>query len=113
MIDAYSHLETFYTDEKEKKFAVLNDSDKSDDEASSCNDQLKGDVKKSLKLDETDEFLMNLFFGKIQYRTNHVFLRRPLRQELTALSFPEGSQNSSWKKISWGRWFIIWYDKLI
>nr|3TS9_A Chain A, Interferon-induced helicase C domain-containing protein 1 [Mus musculus] len=44
MIDAYSHLETFYTDEKEKKFAVLNDS------------------KKSLKLDETDEFLMNLFF---------------------------------------------------
>ena len=62
MIDAYSHLETFYTDEKEKKFAVLNDSDKSDDEASSCNDQLKGDVKKSLKLDETDEFLMNLFF---------------------------------------------------
>lgn len=62
MIDAYSHLETFYTDEKEKKFAVLNDSDVSDDEASSCNDQLKGDVKKSLKLDETDEFLMNLFF---------------------------------------------------
>uniref|UniRef100_A0A8C6HMI2 RNA helicase n=1 Tax=Mus spicilegus TaxID=10103 RepID=A0A8C6HMI2_MUSSI len=62
MIDAYSHLETFYTDEKEKKFAVLNDSDESDDEASSCNDQFKGDVKKSLKLDETDEFLMNLFF---------------------------------------------------
>ncbi|XP_021049195.1 interferon-induced helicase C domain-containing protein 1 [Mus pahari] len=62
MIDAYSHLETFYTDEKEKKFAVLNDSDESDDEASSCNGQLKGDVKKSLKLDKTDEFLMNLFF---------------------------------------------------
>ncbi|XP_028625044.1 interferon-induced helicase C domain-containing protein 1 [Grammomys surdaster] len=62
MIDAYSHLETFYTDEKEKKFAALNDSDESDDEASSRNDQLKGNVKKSLKLDETDEFLMNLFF---------------------------------------------------
>lgn len=63
MIDAYSHLETFYTDEKEKKFAALNDSDESDDdEASSCHDQLKGNVKKSLKLDETDEFLMNLFF---------------------------------------------------
>lgn len=62
MIDAYSHLETFYTDEKEKKFAALNDSDESDDEASSCNDHLKGNVKKSLKLDETDEFLMNLFF---------------------------------------------------
>lgn len=85
MIDAYSHLETFYTDEKEKKFAALNDSDESDDdEASSCHDQLKGNVKKSLKLDETDEFLMNLFFGKIQYSTNHVFLHRPLRQELTA-----------------------------
>lgn len=62
MIDAYSHLETFYTDEKEKKFAALNDSDESDDEGSSCNDHLKGNVKKSLKLDETDEFLMNLFF---------------------------------------------------
>lgn len=62
MIDAYSHLETFYTDEKEKKFAALNDSDESDDEASSRNGQLKDNGKKSLTLDETDEFLMNLFF---------------------------------------------------
>lgn len=63
MIDAYNHLETFYTDEKEKKIAALSDSDESDDdEASSRNDQLKGNLKKSLKMDETDEFLMNLFF---------------------------------------------------
>ncbi|XP_041487541.1 interferon-induced helicase C domain-containing protein 1 [Microtus oregoni] len=57
MIDAYSHLETFYSDEKEKKLAALEDDDESGDDASS-ND----DVKKPLKLDETDKFLMNLFF---------------------------------------------------
>lgn len=38
MIDVYSYLEIFYIDEKEKKFVVFNDSDKSDDEVSSCND---------------------------------------------------------------------------
>ncbi|XP_052581627.1 interferon-induced helicase C domain-containing protein 1 [Peromyscus californicus insignis] len=62
MIDAYSHLETFYSDEKAKKFAVLEESEDSEDDASSCDDELKGSGKKSLKLDETDEFLMNLFF---------------------------------------------------
>uniref|UniRef100_G3T4S1 Interferon-induced helicase C domain-containing protein 1 n=1 Tax=Loxodonta africana TaxID=9785 RepID=G3T4S1_LOXAF len=41
MIDAYNHLETFYNDEKDKKFAVL---------------------KKPLKLHGTDRFLMTLFF---------------------------------------------------
>ncbi|XP_006984666.1 interferon-induced helicase C domain-containing protein 1 [Peromyscus maniculatus bairdii] len=62
MIDAYSHLETFYNDEKAKKFAVLEENEDSEDDASSCDDELKGSGKKSLKLDETDEFLMNLFF---------------------------------------------------
>uniref|UniRef100_A0A8C2N557 Interferon-induced helicase C domain-containing protein 1 n=1 Tax=Cricetulus griseus TaxID=10029 RepID=A0A8C2N557_CRIGR len=62
MIDAYSHLETFYSDEKEKKLAVLEDSDESEDDASGHAEELKDNVKESLKLDETDEFLMNLFF---------------------------------------------------
>lgn len=62
MIDAYSHLESFYADEKEKKFAVLEDSDESEEDASSHDDELKDNVKKSLKMDETDEFLMDLFF---------------------------------------------------
>ncbi|XP_036041003.1 LOW QUALITY PROTEIN: interferon-induced helicase C domain-containing protein 1 [Onychomys torridus] len=62
MIDAYSHLEMFYSDEKAKKFAVLEESEDSEDDASSCDDELKGSGKKSLKLDETDEFLMDLFF---------------------------------------------------
>nr|XP_048281538.1 interferon-induced helicase C domain-containing protein 1 isoform X2 [Myodes glareolus] len=57
MIDAYNHLQTFYSDEKEKKLAALEDDDESEEDASS-ND----DVKKPLKLDETDQFLMNLFF---------------------------------------------------
>lgn len=76
MIDAYSHLETFYNDEKAKKFAVLEENEDSEDDASSCDDELKGSGKKSLKLDETDEFLMNLFFGKTQYNnTEPMFLR--------------------------------------
>lgn len=62
MIDAYNHLETFYNEEKEKKFAVLDDSDKSDDDG----DEDENDEKKPLKLDGTDEFLMNLFMGKNQ-----------------------------------------------
>ncbi|KAM7316499.1 hypothetical protein ACRRTK_024230 [Alexandromys fortis] len=58
MIDAYSHLETFYSDEKEKKLAALEDDDDESGDDASSND----DVKKPLKLDETDKFLMNLFF---------------------------------------------------
>lgn len=65
MIDAYNHLETFYNDEKEKKFAVLgDDSDESDDDGD--DDEDAGDEKKPLKLDETDGFLMTLFWGKNQ-----------------------------------------------
>uniref|UniRef100_A0A8C6B0K3 Interferon-induced helicase C domain-containing protein 1 n=1 Tax=Monodon monoceros TaxID=40151 RepID=A0A8C6B0K3_MONMO len=61
MIDAYNHLETFYNDEKEKKFAVLgDDSDESDDDGDDDGDA--GDEKKPLKLDETDGFLMTLFW---------------------------------------------------
>uniref|UniRef100_A0A8C9B2G1 Interferon-induced helicase C domain-containing protein 1 n=1 Tax=Phocoena sinus TaxID=42100 RepID=A0A8C9B2G1_PHOSS len=61
MIDAYNHLETFYNDEKEKKFAVLgDDSDESDDGGEDNGDA--GDEKKPLKLDETDGFLMSLFW---------------------------------------------------
>ncbi|XP_007940037.1 interferon-induced helicase C domain-containing protein 1 [Orycteropus afer afer] len=63
MIDAYNHLETFYNDEKEKKFAVLeDDSDESGDSGDNDGDRDELDEKKPLKLDETDKFLMNLFF---------------------------------------------------
>jgi len=64
MIDAYNHLETFYNDEKEKKFAVLlgDDSDESDDNG----DDDVGDGKPPLKLHETDDFLISLFWGKNQ-----------------------------------------------
>lgn len=64
MIDAYNHLETFYKDEKEKKFAVLYDSDESGDDGDEGEDEDEG--KKPLKLDDTDTFLMALFFGKNQ-----------------------------------------------
>ncbi|XP_036996299.2 interferon-induced helicase C domain-containing protein 1 isoform X2 [Artibeus jamaicensis] len=57
MIDAYNHLETFYNEEKEKKFAVLDDSDKSGDDG----DEDENDEKNPSKLNGTDEFLMNLF----------------------------------------------------
>lgn len=60
MIDAYNHLETFYKDEKEKKFAVLYDSDESGDDGDEGEDEDEG--KKPLKLDDTDTFLMALFF---------------------------------------------------
>lgn len=70
MIDAYSHLETFYSDEKEKKLAALEDDDDESGDDASSND----DVKKPLKLDETDKFLMNLFFGKTQCNTGPRFL---------------------------------------
>ncbi|KAF4026434.1 hypothetical protein G4228_018433 [Cervus hanglu yarkandensis] len=59
MIDAYNHLETFYNDEKEKKFAVLL-GDESDDDG---DDEDVGDGKTPLKLHETDEFLISLFLG--------------------------------------------------
>lgn len=70
MIDAYSHLETFYSDEKEKKLAALEDDDDESGDDASSND----DVKKPPKLDETDKFLMNLFFGKTQCNTGPRFL---------------------------------------
>uniref|UniRef100_A0A8C9QGR8 RNA helicase n=1 Tax=Spermophilus dauricus TaxID=99837 RepID=A0A8C9QGR8_SPEDA len=63
MIDAYKHLETFYNDEKEKKFAVVeHDSDTSVDDDDCDDDEDEGDLKKPLKLNETDKFLMTLFF---------------------------------------------------
>nr|XP_045004255.1 interferon-induced helicase C domain-containing protein 1 isoform X2 [Jaculus jaculus] len=64
MIDAYNHLETFYNDEKEKRFAVLEDSsDESCDDDGNCHEKEHEDgLKKPLKLDDTDTFLMNLFF---------------------------------------------------
>lgn len=61
MIDAYNHLETFYKDEREKKFAVLEDSDESGDN-SDDGDEDENDGKKPLKMDDTDTFLMDLFF---------------------------------------------------
>lgn len=66
MIDAYNHLETFYNDEKEKKFTVLeDDSDDSDDDGGD-GDEDEDNEKKPLKLYETDRFLISLFFGKNQ-----------------------------------------------
>uniref|UniRef100_A0A8D2CZV0 Interferon-induced helicase C domain-containing protein 1 n=1 Tax=Sciurus vulgaris TaxID=55149 RepID=A0A8D2CZV0_SCIVU len=63
MIDAYNHLETFYNDEKEKKLAVLeHDSDTSVDDDDCDGDEDEGDLKKRLKLNDTDKFLMTLFF---------------------------------------------------
>uniref|UniRef100_A0A8C6AAM4 Interferon-induced helicase C domain-containing protein 1 n=1 Tax=Marmota marmota marmota TaxID=9994 RepID=A0A8C6AAM4_MARMA len=63
MIDAYKHLETFYNDEKEKKLAVVeHDSDTSVDEDDCDDDEDEGDLKTPLKLNETDKFLMTLFF---------------------------------------------------
>nr|XP_044624745.1 interferon-induced helicase C domain-containing protein 1 isoform X3 [Equus asinus] len=59
MIDAYNHLETFYNDEKEKKFAVLEDDS---DESGDNGDEDEVDEKKHLELEETDSFLMTLFF---------------------------------------------------
>lgn len=62
MIDAYNHLETFYNDEKEKKFAILDDdSDDSGDDGGN-GDKDEDDGKKPMKLDGTDRFLITLFF---------------------------------------------------
>ncbi|XP_003921978.3 interferon-induced helicase C domain-containing protein 1 [Saimiri boliviensis] len=63
MIDAYNHLETFYNEEKQKKFAVLeDDSDEGGDDEYCDRHEHEGDLKKPWKLDETDRFLMTLFF---------------------------------------------------
>ncbi|XP_077010130.1 interferon-induced helicase C domain-containing protein 1 [Tamandua tetradactyla] len=63
MVDAYDHLEAFYNEEREKKFAVLEDDcDEDDGEGGSDVDKDEDDGKKPMKLDETDRFLMTLFF---------------------------------------------------
>uniref|UniRef100_M3Z9B9 Interferon-induced helicase C domain-containing protein 1 n=1 Tax=Nomascus leucogenys TaxID=61853 RepID=M3Z9B9_NOMLE len=63
MIDAYNHLETFYNEEKDKKFAVIeDDSDEGGDDEYCDGDEDEDDLKKPLKLDETDRFLITLFF---------------------------------------------------
>uniref|UniRef100_A0A7N4PHM5 RNA helicase n=1 Tax=Sarcophilus harrisii TaxID=9305 RepID=A0A7N4PHM5_SARHA len=55
MIDAYHHLKSFYNDEKEKKNAAQ--------ESGSEEEEEEDDSKrKPLKLDETDMFLLNLFY---------------------------------------------------
>ncbi|XP_053453747.1 interferon-induced helicase C domain-containing protein 1 isoform X2 [Nycticebus coucang] len=62
MIDAYNHLETFYNDVKEKKFAAQEDSDESVDNDDCDGDEDGDNLKKIMKLDETDRFLITLFF---------------------------------------------------
>ncbi|XP_043854813.1 interferon-induced helicase C domain-containing protein 1 [Dromiciops gliroides] len=54
MIDAYRHLRSFYNDEKEKKIAAQ--------EYDSEEDEEDDNKRKLLKLDETDTFLLNLFY---------------------------------------------------
>ncbi|XP_059023149.1 interferon-induced helicase C domain-containing protein 1 [Mustela lutreola] len=62
-IDAYNHLEAFYNDEKEKKYAVQEDeSDESGEDGDGGGDEDEVDEKKPLSLDKTDRFLMDLFF---------------------------------------------------
>ncbi|KAG8510446.1 Interferon-induced helicase C domain-containing protein 1 [Galemys pyrenaicus] len=61
MIDAYNHLETFYNDEEEKKFAALSDSDEDDNGSDHDGDKVGHNKKKPLELHETDKFLMDLF----------------------------------------------------
>ncbi|XP_007494333.2 interferon-induced helicase C domain-containing protein 1 [Monodelphis domestica] len=51
MLDAYQHLESFYNDEKEKKMATQEYDQEEDD-----------NEKKALKVDETDTFLLDLFY---------------------------------------------------
>lgn len=94
MIDAYNHLETFYKDEREKKFAILDDSDESGDN-SDDGDEDENDGKKPLKLDDTDKFLMGLFFGKNQCDIYHmVSCILPLWYELLLFkSFPNSPLN--------------------
>ncbi|XP_006879421.1 PREDICTED: interferon-induced helicase C domain-containing protein 1 [Elephantulus edwardii] len=63
MIDAFNHLETFYTDERQKKFGISeDDSDESGDSADEDGNKNEDKKKKPLKLDETDIFLIDLFF---------------------------------------------------
>ncbi|KAM9663903.1 interferon-induced helicase C domain-containing protein 1 isoform 1-T1 [Trichechus inunguis] len=61
-IDAYNHLETFYNDEREKKFAVLEDDSDESGDGDDDGDKDEDDEKKPWKLDGTDRFLMTLFF---------------------------------------------------
>lgn len=66
-IDAYNHLEAFYNDEKEKKFAVQeDDSDESGEEGNDDGNEDEDDDKKPLRVDKTDRFLMDLFIGENQ-----------------------------------------------
>lgn len=68
-IDAYNHLEAFYNDETEKKLAVQEgDSDESgeDGDGDGDGDEAEDDEKRPLRLDRTDRFLMELFWGKNQ-----------------------------------------------
>uniref|UniRef100_A0A673V764 Interferon-induced helicase C domain-containing protein 1 n=1 Tax=Suricata suricatta TaxID=37032 RepID=A0A673V764_SURSU len=61
-IDAYNHLEAFYNDEKEKKFAIQeDDSDENGEEGNNDDDEDEEDGKKPLRVDKTDRFLMMLF----------------------------------------------------
>lgn len=109
MIDAYSHLETFYSDEKEKKLAVLEDSDESEDDASGHAEELKDNVKESLKLDETDEFLMNLFFGKTQPKAEPMSLHWPSDRDYCFLWIFQNTFKIHLKRkeFSWRVWLII------
>ncbi|XP_075385645.1 interferon-induced helicase C domain-containing protein 1 [Tenrec ecaudatus] len=59
MIDAYNHLNTFYNDEKEKKLAVQEE----DSNGNADGGDKDGDAAENpWKVDETDQFLMDLFF---------------------------------------------------
>lgn len=63
MIDAYNLLKDFYKEERSKKMAVHEDEDE----------------PVAVKLDETDKFLMNLFYGEheyfVVYSTFHVAIQ--------------------------------------
>ncbi|XP_036601310.1 interferon-induced helicase C domain-containing protein 1 [Trichosurus vulpecula] len=56
MIDAYHHLKSFYKDEKEKKIAAQDYDSEEEEEEEDDN------KRKPLKLDETDLFLLDLFY---------------------------------------------------
>ncbi|XP_048341289.1 interferon-induced helicase C domain-containing protein 1 [Sphaerodactylus townsendi] len=83
MIDAYNHLKSFYQEEKIKKGKVNEEEDE------------------PLKLDETDEFLFDLFYGnkkelkvlasKEQYENEKLtMLRKTLMGEFTKTAEPRG-----------------------
>ncbi|XP_042326442.1 prolyl endopeptidase FAP isoform X4 [Sceloporus undulatus] len=81
MIDAYNHLKNFYKEEQSKRMAVSENSD-------------EDDMAIALKPDETDTFLMDLFYGKesvlqrlartVEYENEKLkCLRATLMQEFT------------------------------